>query len=320
MCITKHISGMTHNQTHKIILIFLDGFGIGKASRTNPFVSASMPFIRSLLGGPLTSGLEIDSPALLFKGVDATLGVDGLPQSATGQTALLTGINAAALLGEHLPAFPDEQLIQVIQKHSILKQVVDAGLSATFANAYTKLYFQQVSQRKLLHSVTTHCVLAAKIPFRTTEDLLSGNAVYWDIMRNHIVERGEPEVPQISPAEAGGHLAGLSHSHNLALYECFLPDLIGHDDAWDAAVELLGMLDQFLEAVCNRRDSSTTIVLSSDHGNIEAMECPDHTTNPVPLLAVGPAAKYFAEVESITGVCGAVFESLGIAAVAHDGA
>ena len=36
------------------------------------------------------------------------LGIEGLPQSATGQTALFTGINAAQLLGRHLFGFPNQ--------------------------------------------------------------------------------------------------------------------------------------------------------------------------------------------------------------------
>ncbi|MDQ2998229.1 MAG: aminotransferase class I/II-fold pyridoxal phosphate-dependent enzyme, partial [Chloroflexota bacterium] len=43
---------------------------------------------------------------MLFKAIDATLGVDGLPQSGTGQTALLAGFNAAALHGRHQPHVP----------------------------------------------------------------------------------------------------------------------------------------------------------------------------------------------------------------------
>jgi 2,3-bisphosphoglycerate-independent phosphoglycerate mutase len=299
------------NKTNKIIFIFLDGFGIGKLSQSNPFVSAPMPFIHSLLDGPLVSGLEIVSDTLVLKPIDATLGVEGVPQSATGQTALLTGVNAAVLLGQHLPAYPSERLIRVIQEHSILKQAVDACRRATFANPYTKLYFQRAARGKAVQSVTTHCVLAAKIPFRTTDDLLRGDAVYWDITRSYLSLRGEPDIPQVSPREAGTHLAGLSHSHDLVLYECFLPDLIGHDDSNESALEFLGMLDQFLEAVYSQRASPSTLVLSSDHGNIENMDCTDHTSNPVPLLAAGPAANSFLDVESITDVCGAVLKALG---------
>jgi hypothetical protein len=38
--------------------------------------------------------------------LDASLCVPGLPQSATGQAALLTGLNAPELMGRHIEGFP----------------------------------------------------------------------------------------------------------------------------------------------------------------------------------------------------------------------
>jgi phosphopentomutase len=39
--------------------------------------------------------------------------------------------------------------------------------------------------------------------------------------------------------------------------------------------------------------------MTSDHGNVESLAAPAHTRNPVPLLAVGPAAPAFEAVASI---------------------
>src|SRR3954464_2379317 len=95
-----------------LIFIFLDGVGLAPAGPDNPLASADTPALRALLGGPLTieqaRGWVLDtrdwelcsdpqspianpqSPIpILFKAIDATLGVDGLPQSGTGQTAML---------------------------------------------------------------------------------------------------------------------------------------------------------------------------------------------------------------------------------------
>src|SRR4051812_16077616 len=93
-----------------LIFIFLDGVGLAPAGPDNPIAGADTPALRALLGGPLTieqaRGWGTSAAQLLFKAIDATLGVDGLPQSGTGQTALLAGVNAAALHGRHQPHVP----------------------------------------------------------------------------------------------------------------------------------------------------------------------------------------------------------------------
>ena len=89
-----------------LIFIFLDGVGLAPAGPDNPLASADTPSLRALLGGPLTieqtKGCELGVGSwglvrnpqpptpqlrtqLLFKAIDATLGVDGLPQSGTGR-------------------------------------------------------------------------------------------------------------------------------------------------------------------------------------------------------------------------------------------
>jgi bisphosphoglycerate-independent phosphoglycerate mutase (AlkP superfamily) len=50
--------------------------------------------------------------------------------------------------------------------------------------------------------------------------------------------------------------------------------------------------------------------VSSDHGNLEDATTKAHTTNPVPLLAVGPAAGHFQEATAITDVAPAILSVL----------
>ena len=80
----------------QFILLFLDGVGLGDPLDSNPLAHPDhAPFLHRLLGQSLTTGLSVQQPTLLAKPIDAGLGVPGLPQSATGQTSLYTGINAA---------------------------------------------------------------------------------------------------------------------------------------------------------------------------------------------------------------------------------
>ena len=293
-----------------VIFVFLDGLGLGPADETNPLWLAPMPNLRRLLGGPLVAGTNVDRPGLLFKGIDALLGVQGLPHSATGQTALFTGINAAQLLGRHLGAYPNATLIEVINEHNILKRATERGYRATFANAYTPQYFQLVKERKRRHSATTLSVLAAGLPFRTLADLKRGEAIYWDITNFYLVEHLHLAVPIIEPETAGQRLARLSHNYDLVLYESFLPDAVGHRGDLEKALEVLDMLDRFFAGLLEEVGPTATVVMSSDHGNLEEIVLNLHSTNPVPLLAVGPGAESFRQAQAITDVADGIIRVL----------
>src|SRR4030095_17074850 len=75
---------------------------------------------------------------------DACLGVSGRPQSASGQTTILTGINAPQLVGAHKQGFPNQALLDIIREHSIFLQLKKSGVdSITFANTYTQQFFDR---------------------------------------------------------------------------------------------------------------------------------------------------------------------------------
>ncbi|MBN1758105.1 MAG: hypothetical protein JW863_07305 [Chitinispirillaceae bacterium] len=282
-----------------ILLIFLDGFGLGAGNRDNPLYRHGVPSLEHLLGVKLIDGSIVATNRAVLLGIDAQLGVEGIPQSATGQTSLLTGKNAQALLGYHLPAFPNDQLIKIIEQYSLLKQLSAAGLGATFANSYTEAYFKR---ERNLHSVTTHCVRAAGIPYRMTADLLRNDAVYWDITRDSLVGKPGPAVTAVDPFDAGRHLTCIAGTHDFVLFECFEPDLIGHATDCEAANRFLRKLDRFFSGILSAMNDALSVVICSDHGNFEDLGSGAHTRNRVPLIVIGPAAPSFTDVEKIDQV------------------
>lgn len=288
--------------TDKLIFIFLDGFGMGERASNNPFIYAEMPFLNKLLEGPIINDNQVLKPGVLLKGIDANLGVEGLPQSATGQTALFTGDNASKVLGYHLPAFPNEKLREIINKSNIMKNAVEAGKKAVFANSYSQGYFDMVSRGKRAHSVTTLCTLSAGIRFRNIEDLNDGRAVYWDITNQYLKEKQNAPVDIINPVYAGKNLAKISQDYNLVIYESFLTDLVGHKNDFSRAVEILEILDMFISGVLTYIGNDVTVVITSDHGNIEEIGDTGHTRNPVPLFVYGNNADKFDSAESITDI------------------
>jgi 2,3-bisphosphoglycerate-independent phosphoglycerate mutase len=301
---------MASKVSSKILFIFLDGVGVAANSGKNPFSTASMPTLNSLLNGSICQEQYVSKEGLLYRGIDACLGVKGLPQSATGQTALLTGINASRELGFHLPAFPNQNLVELIKKHNIFSKALAVGAKAIFANSYSSVYFELIKQHKRRHSVTTHCVLASGLCFRTIHDLHNGGAVHWDMTRQTLLSYVRDSIPVISYYQAGKDLAGITTDYNLVLYESFVSDLIGHSKSLAQAEMFLSHLDEFLKGVLDNLSKEVTLVISSDHGNLEDMSTTQHTRNPVPLLVYGQKALYFWTAESITDVTPAIIEVL----------
>jgi len=303
---------VTMSFDRSIIFVFLDGIGLGPADESNPFWTADTPTLHRLLGGPLVEGVEgrghASSP-VLCRAIDATLGVPGLPQSGSGQTALFTGVNAAQLVGQHIFAFPTAPLRQLIAEHSILKQAVERGLRATLANAYSDGYWDWVKKRRRgRHSAVTLTNLAAGLPFRTFDDLRQGRAVYWDITHEVSREHLQAELDLVAADEAGRRLARLGAEHHLVLYECFLPDLAGHRRLPWPSEWALSRVDGLLGGLLEARPEGATVVVCSDHGNVEDSTFKGHTVNPVPLLVIGPGAEasVWDGVRAITDVVGAI--------------
>ena len=294
----------------RVLFVFLDGVGLAPPGPVNPLSTAPMPRLHDLLGGPLVIGQEaiLSGNGLTLRPVDACLGVAGLPQSATGQTALFTGVNAPALVGDHITAYPTSPLRQVIAEHSVLKRAAEAGAQVTSANAYSDRYWAMVRQGERRLSASTLTIMASGAPFRTLHDLLEGRAVLWDITHEVAVSYLGFDLPVVAPEEAGARLARLAAGHGLVLYESFLTDLAGHgrvDPAW-----VLARIDAFLGGILDARSPDTTLVVCSDHGNLEDTTTKAHTTNPVPLLAVGPAAGCFRQAAAITDVAPAILTVL----------
>lgn len=293
-----------------LLFIFLDGLGLGPDAPTNPFSSIDLPGFEQLVRARLLQGVRIDRPDHWVSAIDAGLGVAGLPQSATGQTALFTGVNASQLEGMHISAFPTEALRETLAQHSLLKQAQEAGFKVTFANAYSPQYWQSVYQRRNRHSATTRATMAAGLRFRDFDDLGRGEAVYWDITHEIARARHAPELPYVLAQEAGRRLAALTASHDLVLYENFLPDLTGHRRLDWTPAETLRRIDDMLLGVLRHLPAQATLLITSDHGNLEDTSTRGHTYNPVPLIVKGSGAVYFRDVHDLTGVTPAILACL----------
>lgn len=289
----------------KVLLFFIDGLGIGGRAATNPLWR-----IENV--EPLAH-FKNESPEIIFDGVliptDPRLGIEGRPQSASGQTTILTGINAPKFLGYHKQGFPNQILRDVIAEHSIFLQLKNRNIEpSVFANAYTPKFFTEKQRWK---SATTCAMEAANERFRRLPDLLGRAAVFHDFTNRSLIEMNF-DAPLFSPSDAGEILAGLTETHRFTLYEYFITDKIGHAQDFEKSEEYLPPLAEFVRETLRRINlETTTVILTSDHGNIEDLSVRTHTLNDVPTVVWGRNRFETAErIKDLSDITPAILELL----------
>lgn len=264
-----------------VLLIFLDGVGIGEKKDTNPF------FVIENLE-PLAH-FQFEQTKVIFDGIlistDPRLGIKGRPQSASGQTTIYTGINVPQTLGYHKQGFPNQAMREIIKENSIFLQLKQRNIEPNiFANAYTPKFFTETPRWK---SATTCAVEAADLKFRKLPDLLGRKAIFHDFTNEELRNRGF-ETPLFSPSEAAEILVDLTNEFRFTLYEHFITDKIGHDQNLEWARMHLPRVAEFVREVLQKIDlEKTTVILTSDHGNLEDLSIRNHTLNDVPTIVWG---------------------------------
>lgn len=276
----------------KVLFVFVDGVGLGPDDRTvNPLADREQfPTLGSLLAQSIP--------------LDASMGLPGLPQSATGQAALLTGLNTSELMGRHIEGFPPPRLKEVVRKHNIFSKLISAGKKCTFANDYWLDDIAQIPPRR--ESVTTVATLAAFGEVRGKPELTANCAVYHDLTREALRERGY-KGPLITPEEAAEHLMKIADDQEFTLFEFFQTDHAGHSGDLEKVFRVLAKLDRFF---CALREFDGLLVVCSDHGNIEDPAVRRHTANPVPLVASNPAL--FSSLQRIEELTPKLLKIMGV--------
>ena len=296
----------------RVILFFIDGLGLASAGELNPLWTTSTPCLESLLEGhSLTQeAVGINNEHATLLALDATLGVEGLPQSATGQTTLFTGVNAAQMVGRHISAFPTEPLRRILSDQGLLKKLTESGKTANFLNGYRPQFFLDLPRSKRGYSATTLLNLYAGLPFHTIEDIASGRALCMD-MTNESFRLLDLAVPDTAAEEAGKILARNAQHYDFLLYEYFLTDKFAHKRDHENIARCITHIDNFLAGIIStidRRD--TLLIVTSDHGNIEDLSTSTHSLNPVPLLLIGAGRENLPTLTSLTEVTPLILQLL----------
>lgn len=270
-------------------MIFLDGVGLGEPSKeVNVFFKRKFKFFEDVFGA--TPSLENQHLAIdnkfLFP-VDACMGIEGLPQSGTGQTSIFCGINASKIVGHHFGPYPHSKLVPILEADNIFKNFLDRSLSVSFVNAYPKIFFDYInSGRKRLSATSLSCLLTG-VKLKTPTDLRRGKALSAEIDNARWRSKLGYTIPVIKPETAARRLFKIAAQNQFTLFEYFLTDHIGHGRINDIEEYTLNVLDDFLYFILLNVPEDMTLIICSDHGNIEDRSFRGHTTNPALAITAG---------------------------------
>jgi len=274
----------------RVLFIFLDGIGLGENnSETNPFVLAKMPNLNRLLDGRslLKEAAPFHGEHATLLAVDPAVGVSGLPQSATGQAILMTGINIPAELGYHYGPKPNPEVAAYLKEATLFSRFAKGGKKAALLNAYPPRYFHGIDSGKRLYSSIPLSVINAGLPLFRHDDLFAGRALSADFTgEGWRTMLGYLDAPVMEPPHAGQTLGTLAREYDFALFEYWASDYAGHKQEMDDAIRLMETFDGVLGGLTEMWDDGL-ILITSDHGNMEDLSTRKHTDADVPALVIG---------------------------------
>jgi hypothetical protein len=224
-----------------------------------------------------------------LRALNATLGIPGAPQSATGQAVLLTGLNLPEILGYHYGPKPNPEIAQFLSNGNLFRRLIHQGRRVDFLNAYPPRYFEAIDRKRRLYSAIPLAAVSAGLRLHTADDLRAGQAMSADFTgqgwRDHL---GIHDTPVFTPAEAGAQLARLASQQHFSFFEFWASDYAGHGQEMTEACALLETFDAVLGGLVGAWDEAAGVILiTSDHGNLEDLSARGHTLNPVPALVIG---------------------------------
>jgi 2,3-bisphosphoglycerate-independent phosphoglycerate mutase len=276
------------NPEFKVAWLMLDGVGIANFHDQHPFQNQNTPTLTSL---GISSAKHMNEPEFVTHPIDATLDVEGLPQSGTGQTTLLTGVNAAKIMGRHYGPWPGPSLKPILEQ-SLPMQLSKMGLTVRLANHYPIRYLEAIDagKRKLNAIAYAMTLAGAKLEYGIPPMLTN------------------PEDPDSTPLEQvkiwGQEF--MNSDANLTIFDAWWSDHLGHHGTLLEAQDHVARLEAFVSSALEARESNTLFLVTSDHGNFEDIGLKTHTLAPVPLVAIGKGALEFKDVMDLTGVAPAL--------------
>jgi hypothetical protein len=302
----------------QVLFIFLDGIGLGgNDPQVNPLARADMPHLKKLLDGQtlVKDSAPFDGEFATLLAVDPSVGVEGLPQSATGQAILLTGRNIPRELGYHYGPKPNPEVAAYLNGDTLFSRCVEAGKKAALLNAYPPRYFHGIDSGKRLYSSIPLAVTKAGLPLFTEKDFYEGRALSADFTgEGWRTMLGFPDAPVMTPYEAGRKLVSLALEYDFSMFEYWASDYAGHKQDMETAVKLMEVFDGVVGGLMEGMKDEWLVLITSDHGNMEDISTRKHTPASVPALVIGskPARGEFTRgMTDLTHIAPAIWRAVG---------
>jgi len=279
-------------------MIFIDGVGIGeKDYEFNPFFKYGFKIFNEIFNEtPCKQNPSLEKDGMFVFPTDATLGVEGLPQSGTGQVAIFCGMNAPKFVGKHFGPFPYSTTIPVIEEQNIFKTYKDLGKSPYFTNAYPKVFFDYLKSGKTRLSTTSLSCRLSGIKLNSITDLRQSRALTAEITNERWNRKLKYQLKVIKPETAARRLLRIAGKNDFTLYEFFHTDHLGHGRILDEFEAIYHNLDRFLFTILSElKKEELTLIVCSDHGNFEDLSVKTHTMNSALTLTAGKNARQLAE-------------------------
>ena len=275
-------------------MVFLDGVGIGKKDfQFNPFFKFGFKAFDKIFGEmPSLENPKLANDDIYLFPCDATLGVPGLPQSGTGQTSLFCGFNAPKFVGKHFGPYPYSTTIPLLEEKNILVRYKKLNKRSYFANAYPEAFFKYINSGRSRLGVTAMTCKVAGIKFNSFEEVRDGNALTAEMTNERWNKKLGYNLPFIDPETAARKLINIAASNDFTLYEYYLTDHIGHQRLGEEFEKIFDEVDRFLLTLMTELDHSLmTLIICSDHGNLEDLSTKTHTLNPALMITAGKFSK-----------------------------
>jgi 2,3-bisphosphoglycerate-independent phosphoglycerate mutase len=301
----------------RVLFIFLDGIGLGEDDpEVNPFARAKMPTLNALLEGRslLKGAAPYSGEHATLMAVNPAVGVNGLPQSATGQAILLTGTNIPAELGYHYGPKPNREVAAFLTEGTLFSRLSKEGKKTALLNAYPPRYFQGIDSGKRLYSSIPLAVTNAGLPLFRQDALYAGRALSADFTgEGWRMMLGFPDSPVMNPHQAGHKLATLAREYDFSLFEYWASDYAGHKQQMETAVELMETFDAVLNGLTEAWGDDGLILVTSDHGNMEDLSTRKHTDADVPALVIGNREardEFTRDLKDLTDIAPAIWRTV----------
>lgn len=304
---------MLESVKNNFIVVFLDGVGIGNEDILhNTFFKYRFDIFNKYFGAvPSLNNMHIKSEVGEIFPVDACMDVEGIPQSGTGQTALFTGINASKFLGKHFGPFPHFELMEMLSNKSIFNELLFAGYNVNYINAFPKRYFEYIKRGKRTGAISIS-YRSAGLKVNNSVGIRKGVGISADITNKRWPGMNY-KLPIITPETAAKRLLKVASENKLTVYEYFYTDYIGHNRITGVESEcLLHDLDRFLCALIEGLEKDvTTLIVCSDHGNIEDLSRKSHTFNPAMFMTFGFKSQQIStKVKSLYDLKNAIYHAM----------